>query len=199
MNKILIILIFLGCISGLSSLIQLNGSLDLGGTIKYFPVEEANEEMKINAGITPGFEYLIQKQNYIYGAGIEIQFPRGYNETKTYKEATFNYIPIYCAGKYQLREYKFKPEIDLQLGYNFMSGSTAFKGDNILSGGLYYGFGASASYKDFVFSAMYKMHKGNLDIAHTVWTGNGNLILTETKTKITYSHLSLIIGYRISK
>ncbi len=192
MKKYLIITIIICCTGFLHALIQANLGFDLGGSIEMAYDGGGSYTPNVNLGITTGIEYLMQKDKFLYGAGLEFQIPRGINDTDADKKATFSFLPIYLAGKYQFPDIQYKPEIGLEFGYNLFMGSSQFKNDKELNGGLYFGIGAAANYNNFIFQIKFKSNKGSGDWKDSDSNDSGT-------DDYSYNHLTFMVGYRFGK
>lgn len=158
---------------------------DFAGTHKS-EAGSTSTDYDTDPGITIGADYIHPVNDlFAFGGGFEYQLARGVDVNVASVDPAFSFLPIYATGivtpfKDDLNG--FKPYGKLNLGYDILSGNDDYKGDNTLSGGLYWALGVGTSYKNFFGELLYSTNTGQAKDSSTV--------------DITYTKLSLNIGYQ---
>jgi hypothetical protein len=120
----------------------------------------------MNAGFSFGGEVLIFNLEKLdkYGVGVVQQF----NNTIVGMDGTYNFLPFYVFGKYQVYKYSgLFINLQLALGYNFFGADTGYRrkeGSN--KGGLYYSVGSVFEIqKSMQLRLFYSTNYGKTEIA----------------------------------
>jgi hypothetical protein len=143
-------------------------------------------------GITIGVDYIHPvNDQFSFGGGFEYQTVRkmdlaqGFDVVpKLYPQ--FNFLPLYITGilsPFRSGIGSIKPYGKLNLGYDFLMGNDDFKARGELKGGVYWGIGAGASYKNFIVELFYSICTGKIE---------GHYPNREVK----YEKLAFNIGYQ---
>lgn len=88
------------------------------------------------------------------------------------QDGRFWWLPIYGLLKYQMPIDDWAPYAIVQIGYSVYYGNTAYKGNDSLTGGLYWGIGLGTRWmKNWQLEVLYNQSKGK----HSQGTSTGSL------------------------
>jgi len=122
-------------------------------------VEGESDSLDIKTGFSVTYEFISRiSEKTGMGGGITYQAERGFKE---YEEAKFNFIPLYVLLKSYVNSYGASTFYTVHLGFNVFNGNDEFKGEDTLTGGIYYGAGIGFNLGE----------KSQLELLYSVNTG----------------------------
>jgi len=177
------LLFFAFVLSSMILIAQTRTQINLG--IDWFGTHTIdNYDFDSNPGFFPSIEIMKQyAPACLIGVGLEYQLGRGLTDIAS--DAKYGFVPIYMVGKIAFNEGKsITPELIVNGGYDFMTGSEAYSGDYGLHGGVYWGVGLGINYiQGFTMQVMYRSFEGRA-------IGHGE------SDRISQHNPSLLLGWR---
>ncbi|MDD5260173.1 MAG: hypothetical protein PHD29_09435 [bacterium] len=147
-----------------------------------------NGDEVVETGISLSGEYMQAiNSNIRLGGGITFQIPRSQEDYA----GDFNFIPLYGLLKiYTNSQEQDEENIQVQktnyyvlghLGYNLFRGDDDYKGDEYLTGGIYYGIGGGIVFnKNNQLELLYSINNGSID---------------DLNVDVEYSKITISYGY----
>ncbi len=140
-------------------------------------------------GFSPYVEFLDNVSSHlIFGAGIEYQIIRTFS-TDLSRAPGFGFVPIYFCSKYAiLTTGGVTPELQANLGYNFLTGNDEYKAGATLKGGFYLAGGIGIVHESgLTVDLLYKFNRGK----KVYDTHDG-----EQACNVTQKNIAMRLGYR---
>lgn len=118
----------------------------------------------VDAGASLGWEYTYFFNDLGLGGGIVYQIPRALKDA----EGKFYFVPLYALARYEIPMNEVTIYGIGQLGYNYYAGDSSYKQGADLSGGLYWGAGAGATFlKRYQIEVLYSESRGTFETPGT--------------------------------